>query len=570
MPQVPYSPVPNVEPIQGGPGPISVSTPIEAFGGATARAIQGLGAELDKIGGEVFQRAIAIQQLNNDAEATEADTQYMIMAGKRHAEFNALEGKARVDAYDSYVKGLESDRAAIRDSMSNPMAAKMFDKSSRGTMGRTIFNGAGAAASAQKDYYVGTKVDQMKLDAKSVEDNPGDDLSFQDKVNRTIENAKAVAAAKGAPVGSPQEELLVKTQVSALWASRIIGKARTEPFEAAKILDANKAQMTEQDFLRVDNIVRGQSRAVGAANIADQVYDPDKPLKDLEEEARSKAKALNPDDPILANHAVSALQTKYNQQKYAKRQEDLDNWQTVQGGILSGVTDERQLRLDPKIDAAINSLPKEKQLSIPGTIQRYNAARDRQTEIDTYWKVKGLFETNPEEALNLDVTKEKLSQADMKMFAKLQDKLKEKPQQDPRVQRALRMISGAMPQQLEALGIRRYTDSNKDDYNRYAGAVSAAIDAWREDKGKPPTDREIIDEIGPTVLKQVNTPGAIFGDFWPNKTFPNWKPNIPNELKEKVRNDISSKTGEVVSDEQIERAVQQMQFQKLFSTKKAK
>ena len=287
MPQVPYNPVSQVGPSgEATPGMTDRST-AEAFGGGVAAALGGLGKAVEGAGNEIFTRAMAMQELANDSEAREADSKYMIAAGELHANYNSLQGKAAVDAYPAYSKSLQDLRLKMRGELSNPMVAKKFDAASLGTMGRSIFSGAGHAAGQNRAYAVGTITSQMELDAKSVEDAPNDERAFQDKLARVKNGAADLAALQGMEPGSPQEQNLTLKATSQLWAQRIIGQARTAPFEAAKALDANKTQMTQADFLRADGIVRTQGRAVGSTNIANKVYDPEKPLKDLEAAAEA-------------------------------------------------------------------------------------------------------------------------------------------------------------------------------------------------------------------------------------------------------------------------------------------
>ena len=69
MAQVPYSPVPDVAPSDTATPRVSVATPEAAFGGATAKAIENLGTTVQGAGNELFGRAVALQQLNNETEA---------------------------------------------------------------------------------------------------------------------------------------------------------------------------------------------------------------------------------------------------------------------------------------------------------------------------------------------------------------------------------------------------------------------------------------------------------------------------------------------------------------------
>ncbi len=262
--------------------------PSAAFGGEVAQAVSGLGHTVAGAGDEIFSRAIALQNIQNEAEATEADAKYMIEAGKIHADFNAKEGNERVQAFPKYQQDLQDIRQKIRGGLTSPMSQKMFDRSSLSTMGRTIF----------------TK-------------------TFQDKIQQARHNAITIAAAKGFEPGSAQEQLLIQQATSNLWSSKIDGKSRTDPYTANRWLSQHRTELTDDDYHSLSNTVRNQSRAIDSVNIANEVYDagkagPDKPgksLGEMEEEAVAKAKEHDPDDPLLVQHTRSV----YYQQKDCQR-----------------------------------------------------------------------------------------------------------------------------------------------------------------------------------------------------------------------------------------------------------
>ena len=69
MPQVPYSPVPQVAPT-GSPLPeVRSNVTAASFGGDVAHAIQGFGREAAGAGNAIYERALWLQGLNNQAEA---------------------------------------------------------------------------------------------------------------------------------------------------------------------------------------------------------------------------------------------------------------------------------------------------------------------------------------------------------------------------------------------------------------------------------------------------------------------------------------------------------------------
>src|ERR1017187_7925457 len=248
MAQVPYSPVPDVEPSQRSVGPANVNAPAAAFGTDVASAIGGLGKAIEGAGNELFSRAYAMQQLKNEADARDADTNYMIAAGDLHAKYSALEGKDAVDAYPKYAQDLKDQRMQFRGSLTNPQAQKMYDTNSLSTMGRSIFNGAGHAATQNKQYALGTATAQIDLDAKSVEDNPNDEGLFQQKISKTRDNVRTLSGLKGFDVDGPQEQDLERKAVSGIWRSRIEGMAKTDPFGASTFLEAHKTEMVSTDY----------------------------------------------------------------------------------------------------------------------------------------------------------------------------------------------------------------------------------------------------------------------------------------------------------------------------------
>jgi len=580
MAQIPYSPVPTVAPSEAPTPGFRLNTPEGAFGGGEAGATQGLGQSISSTGNELFGRAVAMQQLNNEAEARDADTKYMMQAGTLHADFSSLEGADAKAAFPKYQKDLADARVKLRDSLSNPMSQKMFDAQSLSTMGRSIFNGAGHAAQQFKNYQIGTGVAQMAVDAKSVEDDPNDEGLFQDKLQRTAQNASHVAALKGAPAGSPQEQLGVLTATSKLWAQRITGLSRTAPFEAAKVLDANKTNLTADDYLKVDNTVRASGRAVGSVNIANGVYQDGtkngQSLAQMEETAKAKAAEQDPNDPLLATHTVAALRGQYNQDKYAKKQFDAENIEMVNGGIAAGVKNVQELRANPQVAAAIDALPPDKQNAIPGMINRYNAARDKVSNEENYFKLKGMASNDVEGFLNTDLTSQGLAKGDIDKLMTLQKKLKAIPDSDPRVNRAVTQIRGAMGAQLKALDIAKRTKNNQDDYDKYTGALQSALDVFQETNKRPPTYKELTDKdgIASEVLKTVSEPGFFNAASWggedigTHNKYPRFKAPPPDDFAEQLITDVKSKGGLEPTPEQIQRAYTRTQFMQLYGKKK--
>ena len=184
----------------------------------------------------------------------------------------------------------------------------------------------------------------------------------------------------------------------------------------------------------------------------------------------------------------------------------------------------------------------------------------------------GLSNKDVEAFLNLDVTKEPLAQNDIRTFQKLQQKFKAVPTQDPRVQKAMSQMRGALGAQMEALGVYGRTESNKDDYDQLTGAMSAALDAWADSHGKPATPRDVIDTIAPQLLKQRVAPAFIHSILFPN-LFTTKKPffqvDIPESFSEKLDKDTAARGEPAPTEAEKRRIYQRALLNDLYGKKKA-
>ncbi len=271
MPQVPYSGVPQVSPQAPDIPRYSADTPIGAFGGASAAAIGTLGKALEGAGNEVFQRGLAMQDLYNHSEAQEADAKYMQTAGELHANYSALSGKVAVEAYPKYIQDLQDARKGVRDGLSNGMSQKLFDSQSLSTMGRTVFNGAGHAATENKKYALGASKARVDAIGDQTLAMPGDDRAFQDGLAKSEAEVRAQGTLAGlAPEAT--DEAVAQTR-SDLWSKRITGLAKQAPMSAGKMLDdaVKSGGLRGGDIAKVTAIVQQARNTVGARMISHDV-----------------------------------------------------------------------------------------------------------------------------------------------------------------------------------------------------------------------------------------------------------------------------------------------------------
>ena len=576
MPQVPYTGTLNVAP-QDTPIPrYEAQVSPDMFGANIGNAINQLGKTEDGVGNEIFARGLAMQDVNNHAEAQEATAKFMEAAGDIHAKLGAMQGK---DAVDYYANGFKTDlevaKKSIGSTLSNPMSQQMFNSESLSTIGRTMFNGAGIAASANKAYAINSVESEIKnqSDLAATSSNPLDVQAAKGRI-------AALSAQRGALKGQDPESVDEYTKVinSSLDFNVIKETARTAPIKAAEMLEERRSGMTAADFDRAQTVVDNAKRAVSSVNIAQQVIaahvgddgKPDVSFEQMQREAEAQAKEVSPDDALMAKHTVDALNGIYNQKIYADKQFRWENAQTVDAAIQNGVKDIQELRAsDPKVADAIDNLPKSDQLKLPGRINAYNAARDKVGNQESLTRITGLRNNDVESFLNLDPTDPALhlSQPQQREVMGWQQQDKKNQNSDPRVNRALTWLRDSRGGELAALGVYHRDSKNPDDYDHMTGTLQSALDLWQQAHGKPASYDEVVNKIGPQVIQSRAVPGAWYG----TKNEPFFKPDVNSDeyknFTTKATRDATDADGLAPTDAELDRAYTRMQLLKLYPPK---
>lgn len=271
MPSVPFTGVPTISPSIPDTPRYTADTPPAAFGTNIAQAVEGLGKTAEGVGNEIFARGIAMQDLYNHSEAQAGDAAYMQKAGELHADYSSKQGKDAVDAYPQYIKDLQTARTQQRDQLSNPMSQKLYDSSSLSTMGRTIFNGAGHAATQNKVYAIGSSKARVAAMGDQALANPADDDAFQDNVQDTEDEVRAQGQLQG--WGPDQTNEAVAKTTSGLWGQRIQGLVKTNPLAADKMLKGaiEDGSVQGEDIAKLSNLVQANNHTVGARMISHEV-----------------------------------------------------------------------------------------------------------------------------------------------------------------------------------------------------------------------------------------------------------------------------------------------------------
>jgi hypothetical protein len=241
------------------------------FGANIGQALQHLGGTESAVGNEIFARGIAMQDLYNHSAAQDADAQYMQKAGELHANYSSLQGKDAVDAYPQYIQDLKDARSGIGDGLPNDMARKLYDAGSLSTMGRTVFNGAGHAATENKNYALGASKARVQAIGDQALSTPADDGQFKQGLATSEDEVRQQGVLHG---WSPEQtEEAVAQNKSSLWSQRIQGLVKVQPFAAGKMLDdgVKSGDIRGEDIAKLTNLVQGAQNTVGARQVSHSV-----------------------------------------------------------------------------------------------------------------------------------------------------------------------------------------------------------------------------------------------------------------------------------------------------------
>lgn len=271
MPSVPFSGVPSVSPQAASTPRYTADVSADTFGANVGHAISGLGQSVKGAGDELFARGLAMQDLYNHSEAQAADANYMQKAGELHANYSTLQGKEAVDAYPKFIEDLKSARTGIRDGLSNDMSGKLFDSASLSTMGRSIFNGAGHAATENKKFALGASDARVGAIANRTLSTPADEDAFQDGMQDAEDEVRAQGQLKGLAPEAIEES--VSDTKSNLWSQRIQGLVKQQPIAAGKMLEqaVKDGEVRGESIGKLTNLVQSARNTVGARMISNTV-----------------------------------------------------------------------------------------------------------------------------------------------------------------------------------------------------------------------------------------------------------------------------------------------------------
>ena len=571
MPQVPYNPVPTVTPVSPGEE-ISISTPGAAFGENIAQAVEGLGRAVGTSGDEIFQRAVALQDLQNETAARQAASDYTVKQSLLHADFTSKEGEnASPQALKEYLQRSQALRQTYRDALTNPAAQRMFDGDSFNFMNRNAFNAAGHAATEMKRAAEGSIDARADLITRTTV-NPGSRSEMDSKKAELDRLSESKAALRGWTEDQRRDWVLGHTSRDIETSLTNLGMKDVN--RAFDLAEKYKSQMKEEDYLRLQDRLMVMNRAQGSSFIANKVVKEGKPYDQALQEAKDMAPKYSHDDALFGDAVEHAVKAQYRNIDYVKTKENRENISKIDQAIqTTNPKSMDDLMADPGIAAAIEALPPEKRKGIPAAINSWNSARFRNAYDNNFTQLWGMANGDAddrEKFLNLDIMKQNINQQQMRQLISKRSQMMKNPDlEDPRLHRAVGWLSdGKTGAWMNALNLSK--KENPDDWYKFTGALGQAIDVWTQENGKAPSYKDVKETIGPNILRaQYHEPGmfGIYGGvFGYDRAL--FQRTVPQDFIDQAKARATSKNEPIPDDKEIFQAYMREQAIKLYGKSK--
>jgi hypothetical protein len=539
---------------------------------------------LEQDSDKIFTRAIAMQELQNETIARNADAKASKEMGFLHADFQTKLGlNAGPQALEKYTKDLTDVYQRNRAALPNDDARRRYDANALSVLNRSIFNGAGHSGEQVKQAYAQGALGQISSIAdnvyqSSLTTSKGEPINLDKSLAQARKAAGDYADIKGMTPNARNE--FVAKQVSTVLSHMIAGTARNRPQEASDLYDKYGSMLHGDDALRVDNTVQERTRAVQSRIEVDKILTPawsagpDEKVpseKELRQQVDAMADKLHPDDPLFKDAARNYFRSRFNALTAEQKNLEFNNRQTVEGALLGNFSNGQipqtvdDLTAIPQVQQAWGQLN-------PSTQRRYKNVLAEMVakgqKVDPYASLQarqeyiGQAQNNPQAFLDSEfITDKRLNISDMKYIANLKNQVFKAGGADPKVTHALQVLRP----DLDNAGITRSADPAL--YDRLTGVMHDWMGDYIAEHKKAPKDQEIL-EAGRRLIQQQATPGNIFGNWWPNVTRPIEETPSQEDL-DRIRDDALSRDPTYrPTDEELIRAIAKNRLKRAFEQPK--
>jgi hypothetical protein len=478
-----------------------VDTPIAAFGGATAGAITHMGEVVQGAGKELFDRAYAMQELNEQVKADSASADTMDKMTDRYLQYDQLRGQERIDGSKQYQDDLDKIRNDGAQGLTSPYAKMAYLRDTRRTQSMMVWHGGMLARQgmdeAEKQGSL-AKIDSLgnTLATLNVTDGPN--------FNNTVDAIKQAAAnhvhdLSGFAPGTPDNNNLSAPYLSKQIAKVAVSRSNADPADGKAFFEKMKSSgmlsPEDGDIIqgRIESAVLNKTAATIAHTVNVGAGTDTKP-SEIDAKARAAAAKADPTDKgELADNASTRAVTLWN----SRQQLEFASEKMARESLIHTIdgVDSKDGKVPVSIEAAEAANPDfkghylelspESQSVVLETIRKnqqiggvvHNQAGDLQYYKLMQTGINRNAGSTPEELndlANADLLSPQfssLTRDQRQGLLKMQGEVINQQVQNPNMTHALTL--GSVQQLLTEAGIDK--KSNPDEYNKFQTAYHDAI-----------------------------------------------------------------------------------------------
>jgi len=279
-----------------------------------AQAVGTLGTAFNHAGNEIWDRAVALKQLESEKKVNDATIGYEMGQLDRDEKFKLKEGTAADSAaLKAHMEESNNARLAIKNTLT-PYEQRMFDQQTTRQYIQSMRTAGSWAASQTRAAIAGSYEARLKMTTARM-GNATEDADFEAGKAEATQIVKEMQAVHGWTDEKALQHL--NENIEHAFATRAKFIAETDPTTAMKMLEANKGRMNPIIYMQAYNSVKGQLDKRGSRNIADDVFNenPDATLEDMRKRAAELADERHKGDITLKDLAVQRTESKWRDQK---------------------------------------------------------------------------------------------------------------------------------------------------------------------------------------------------------------------------------------------------------------
>lgn len=278
-----------------------------AFGSQIGQAEQGLGQTLGQAGNSLAQHALAMQSMNNERDALNANSAAVQQIANRWNKFSSLNGSDAAAGLPAFLSDMQQIHKNTLDQLTNPEAQMMADRAGQFLMQRFTMAASQRAGDEQRRSWAQANVSSADTQADQA-------ILFRNDpkaVDQSITNGIAKLADAAGPAGwDPATLTLKQQQFRDQTLSRVImATAGDNPLQAKALLDQRRPQLGGEAQALLDKQLKPMVLAYAAKHVTDTIVSggPDATARNITTEAMSQG--VDPTHALTVAQLESGLGT---------------------------------------------------------------------------------------------------------------------------------------------------------------------------------------------------------------------------------------------------------------------